>query len=109
MAREIGEGWLVVDVSAFEGSSVNILEKDLNLVGVIEHLVALDDVGVVDVAEDLDFAVDLAADGVLVVAVDHLEGVKSGRRAVEDLVDGATTAAPDPVHSLQVGEVERRR
>ena len=76
---------------------------------VIEHLVALDDVGVVDVAEDLDFAVDLAADGVLVVAVDHLEGVKSGRRAVEDLVDGATTAAPDTVHSLQVGEVERRR
>ena len=94
MAREIGEGWLVVDVSAFEGSAVNILEEDLNLAGMIEHLVALDDVGVVDVA------VDLAVDGVLVVAVYHLEGAASGCRAVEDLIDGATLATPDPVHSL---------
>ncbi|GFY88314.1 mitogen-activated protein kinase kinase 4 [Actinidia rufa] len=92
-----------------EGSTVYILEEDLNLASVIEHLVALDDVGVVNVAEDLDFVVDLAANGVLVVAVYHLEGVESGRRAVENLVDDATTATPDPGDSLQVGEVERRR
>ncbi|GFY91788.1 MAP kinase kinase 5 [Actinidia rufa] len=82
------------------GPAVDKLEEDLNLAGMIEHLVALDDVGVVDVAEDLNFAVDLSAYGVLVVAVYHLEGVESDRQAVEDLVDGATTAAPDSVHSL---------
>ena len=71
---------------------------------------ALDDVEVVvDVAEDLNFAIDLTADEVLVVAVYHLEGVESGCQAVEDLVDGATIVAPDPVYSLQVGEVKRRR
>ncbi|GFY95874.1 MAP kinase kinase 5 [Actinidia rufa] len=90
------------------GPAVDKLEEDLNLAGMIKHLVALDDVGVVDVVDDLDFAVDLAADGVLVVAIYHLEGVESGHRAVEDLVDGATTATPDSVNSLQVGEVERR-
>ncbi|GFZ16269.1 MAP kinase kinase 5 [Actinidia rufa] len=42
------------------GPAVDKLEEDLNLADMIEHLVALDDVGVIDVAEDLDFVVDLA-------------------------------------------------
>ncbi|GFY83159.1 mitochondrial transcription termination factor family protein [Actinidia rufa] len=77
-----------------EGSAVDILEEDLNLVGMIEHLVVLGDVRVVDIAEDLDFGVDLEADRVLVVAVYHIEGVESGRRAVEDLVDRCNLSLP---------------
>lgn len=55
----------------------------------IEHVVTLDDVWVVDVAEDLDFTADLTADGVFVVAVDDFEGEDFARWAVEDFVDGA--------------------
>ncbi|GFY83155.1 mitochondrial transcription termination factor family protein [Actinidia rufa] len=50
-----------------EGFAVDILEEDLNLAGMIEHLVVLGDVRVVDIAEDLDFGVDLEADRVLVM------------------------------------------
>lgn len=63
----------------------------------VEHVVALDNVGVVDATEDFDLAADLAADGFLVVAVYDFQRVQTTRRAVDDLVDGASGAAPDAV------------
>ncbi|KAM1735490.1 hypothetical protein ACFX12_013960 [Malus domestica] len=75
---QIGEGLLVPDV----------LEQDLDLAVVVEQVVALDDVGFIDVAQDFDLAADLGEGFDLVVAVNHLERVKTARGAVDDLVDG---------------------
>ncbi|KAM1208078.1 hypothetical protein ACFX2J_013787 [Malus domestica] len=75
---QIGEGLLVPDV----------LEQDLDLAVVVEQVVALDDVGFIDVAQDFDLAADLAEGFDLVVVVNHLERVKTARGAVDDLVDG---------------------
>lgn len=50
------------DAAAVEGAAVHVLEKDLDLAGVVVEAVAADDEGVVSCAEDLDLAVDLAPD-----------------------------------------------
>lgn len=70
---------------------------------------ASDDVRVIDVAENLDFTAHLIADGVVVVAVDHFEGIDFSRGAVEDFVDGSAGAAPDAADSLQVGVFKLQR
>lgn len=101
LTGEIGEGRLLVDVGSFEGPTVHVLEKDLDLTGVIEHVVAFDNVGVVHVAEDLDFAADLVSDGVVVGSVDDFEGVELSGWAVDDFVDSAAAAAADSVESFQ--------
>lgn len=95
----------MIDVRSLEGSAVHVLEQDLDLAGVVEHIVAFDNVKIVDVAEDLDFAADLAAYGVFVVPVDNFEGVVFSGGSVDDFVDGATAAASDSVHSVELGEV----
>lgn len=73
----------------------------------VEHVEALDNVRVVNVAEDLDLAADMEALRLLVVAVDDLESVDPPRWAVEDLVDGAAGAGTDAVGALQVREAHR--
>ncbi|KAM0998705.1 hypothetical protein EV1_005619 [Malus domestica] len=85
---QIGEGLLVPDVLALQRPAVHVLEQDLDLAVVVEQVVALDDVGFIDVAQDFDLAADLAEGFDLVVAVNHLERVKTARGAVDDLVDG---------------------
>lgn len=85
---KIGELGFLGDMFPLEGASVHELEKHLDFGVVVEHVVALDDVWVVDVAEDLDLPADLAADRVFVVAVDDLEGVDTTRGPVDHLVDG---------------------
>ena len=103
---QIGEGLLVPDVLALQRPAVHVLEQDLDLAVVVVHVVALDDVGVIDVAEYFDLAADLAAHGVIVVAVNHLERVDPARRAVYGLVDGASGSAPDAVGAHELGEVD---
>lgn len=105
LASEIGKGGLMGDVDPLEGALVHVLQEDLDFTVVVVHVVAFNHVGVVDVAEDLDLAADLEADGVIEVAVDDLEGVECAGGAVEDFVDGAAAAAADAVDSLQLGEV----
>lgn len=73
----------------------------------VEHIVALDQRGIVDGPEDLDLARDLAADLVVVGAVDDFEGVDAGSRAVEDLVDGAAVAGADSGEAVEVGDGDR--
>ncbi|KAM1592012.1 hypothetical protein TB1_035282 [Malus domestica] len=85
---QIGEGLLVPDVLALQRPAVHVLEQDLDLAVVVEQVVALDDVGFIDVAQDFDLAADLVEGFDLVVAVNHLERVKTARGAVDDLVDG---------------------
>lgn len=109
LAGEIREGGFVRHVGPFQRSSVHVLEEDLNLAIVIGQTVAFNHVGVVDVAEDLDLATHLEADGVLVVAVNHLQSIELARRTVEDLVDRAAAPTPDAVDALQLGEGERSR
>lgn len=94
------------DVYAFERSSIHEFEENLNFAAEIEHVVASDDVWIVDVAENLDLAVDLEADGVFGVAVDDFQGVGFAGVAVEDFVDGAAASGPDSADSLQLGEVD---
>lgn len=72
----------------------------------IEHVVAFNDVRVVDVAEDLDLAADLVANGVFVVAVDDFESVEAAGWTVDDFVDGSAAAASDSVDSVELGEAE---
>lgn len=108
LTGEIGEGRLVVDVGPFEGATVHVFEEDLDLPVVIEHVVAFDNVRVVDVAEDEDFTADLVSDGVFVVSVDDFEGVELYGWAVDDFVDSAAAAAADSVESFQRREIQRR-
>lgn len=105
LSGEMGEGALVADAGAFQGPPIHVLQQHLDLAVVIEHVKALDDVGVVDAPEDLDLAADLEADGIVVVAVDDLEGVESAGGTVADLVDGPAGAASDAVEALQLREV----
>lgn len=44
LAGEIGEGGFVGDAAALEGAAVHVFKEDLNLAGVIEHVVALNHV-----------------------------------------------------------------
>ena len=74
----------------------------MDLPGLIIHAVAAHDERVVSRAEDLDLAADLTADGVLVVAVDHLERVVAAGAAVADHPDDTAVAAADPTHSLEL-------
>lgn len=94
------------DVCTLKGSLVHVLKEDLNFPIVIEQVVAFDDVRVVDVAEDLDFAAHLIAYGVFVVAVNHLESVEFTSGAVEDFVNSAAGAAADAADALQLGVLE---
>eukprot|EP00268_Persea_americana_P034275 TRINITY_DN33940_c1_g1_i1.p2 TRINITY_DN33940_c1_g1~~TRINITY_DN33940_c1_g1_i1.p2 ORF type:complete len:203 (+),score=13.32 TRINITY_DN33940_c1_g1_i1:991-1599(+) len=107
LPRHVGQERLQHRGAGVEGATLHVFQQDLDLSGVIEHAVALDDVGVVGLAEDLDFPADLAPDGIVVVAIDHLEGEDPSRRPVPDHVDGAAASASDPTDSLQIGR-ERR-
>uniref|UniRef100_A0A7N2N041 Uncharacterized protein n=1 Tax=Quercus lobata TaxID=97700 RepID=A0A7N2N041_QUELO len=60
--QEIRELALVCDVHTFQGALIHVLQQDLDFTIVVEHVMAFDHVGVVHVAEDLDFGVDLAVD-----------------------------------------------
>lgn len=72
----------------------------------IVHIVALNDVRVIYTAEDLDFTADLAANGIVVVTVNHFEGENTGRRTMDGFINGAATAAADSVVSLEFREVD---
>ncbi|PON73710.1 hypothetical protein PanWU01x14_055980 [Parasponia andersonii] len=109
LAGEVGEVLLQGDLLALERAAVHELEEDLDFAVVVEHVVALDHVRVIDVAEDLDLAADLAPDRLLVVAVDHLEGVDLAGGSVDHLVDRPAGAAPNPAHPLELREVDELR
>lgn len=66
----------------------------------------LNDVRVINVAEDLDFTADLRSDGVLVVTVYYLEREHAGRRRVDDSPDRAAAAAADSVSFLELSRVD---
>ena len=72
----------------------------------IEHIVAFNDVRVVDVAEDLDLAADLVANGVFVIAVDDFESVYAAGWTVDDFVDGSAASSSDSVDLVELGEAE---
>ena len=72
----------------------------------IEHIVAFNDVRVVDVAEDLDLAADLVANCVFVVAVYDFESVDAAGWAVDDFVDGSSASSSDSVDLVELGEAE---
>ena len=104
LAGQIRQLVLLRDVLPFERAFVHELQQDLDLAVVVVHVVALHNVRIVHVAEDLDLAVDLATHRLLVVAVDHLEREDAVRWAVDDLVDGAAAPAADAVEALQLRE-----
>ncbi|KAL2243132.1 UNVERIFIED_CONTAM: hypothetical protein Sindi_0431200 [Sesamum indicum] len=91
------------DVGTLKGSLVHVLEEHLNFPIVIEEIVAFDDVRVVDIAKDLDFAAHLNADGVVVVAIDDFEGVEFAGGSVKDFVDGAAGTATDATDAVELG------
>lgn len=112
LVGDAGKAVLVAYVGPVEGAAVHVLEKHVDLAGggavAVGHVVAADDVGVVDFAEDLDFPADLEEDALLVVVpVDYLEGVEAAGGAVDDLIDRAAVAAADPAEAVEFGEVER--
>lgn len=92
---------------AFKRSAIHVFEQDLDLAVVVEHVEAFHDVGIVNIAKNLDFSADLKADVLLVVAIDDLESVDLAGRTVEDLVDGAARSGAYAVDLLEVGEAHR--
>lgn len=107
LAGEIRKMSLVVDVSSFKRSAIHELQQNLDFSVVIVHIVALDHVLMVHIPEDLDLAADLPANGVLVIPVNHLERIESGRRAMNHLIDGTTGAAADSIEPVEFREAER--
>lgn len=93
-------------MDSFKRPFIHVFKEDLDFSIVIIHVMALDDVEVVYVSEDLDFPADLAANGVVVVAIDHLEGVVFTGGAVDNFVDSAACATAYSIHTLQLGKVE---
>ncbi|KAF7843162.1 Glucose-methanol-choline oxidoreductase, C-terminal [Senna tora] len=85
-------------------NDVAAVEKDLDFCVVIVHIVTLDDVLIIHVAEDLDFAMDLSANGLLVMTVDNLERENPTCRSVDDFIHGAATSASDSVEPFELGE-----
>jgi hypothetical protein len=73
---------------------------------VIEHVVAFNDVRVVNVTKDLDLTADRVPYGVFVVSVDDFQSVEAARWTVDDFVDGASAAASDSVDSIEFRETE---
>ena len=91
---DIGESKLVNDVSLLKRSIIHVLQQHLDFADVVIHVMALHHVGVIHISEDLDYSIDLVEYNVLVVSVDHLQGVQPPRQLVEDFVHSVTTAAP---------------
>ncbi|KAK3427852.1 hypothetical protein EUGRSUZ_F03995 [Eucalyptus grandis] len=105
LARQVAEVVLVADVDALQRPAVHELQQHLDLAAVVVHVVALHHVRVVHVPQDLDLPADLAPHRLLVVAVDHLQRVRPPRRPVDHLVDRPAAPATDPIHPLQLREV----
>lgn len=101
-AREVGfDG----DAMALKRATVHELEEDLDLAGAVIEAVAADDEGAIDGAEDLDLTEDLAADVVVVVAVNVLQGIDHGGLFMADHPDGASGAGAYAADTLKIGEV----
>lgn len=66
---------------------------------------AADHEGIIGGAEDLNLTADLAANVVVVVAVDDLQRVDAPRGTVPHHPDGAASAAADATDPLEVGEL----
>jgi hypothetical protein len=93
LAGKIHELRLAGDVGALQGPPIHELQEHLDFAVVVEHVVALDHVGVVHVPEDLDLRADL-------------ERVDAVRGAVDHLVDDAAAVAANAVGSIQLREVD---
>jgi hypothetical protein len=106
LAGKIRELRLARDVGALQGPPIHEPQEHLDFAVVVEHVVALDHVGVVHVPEDLDLRADLTAHKVLVGPADDLERVDAVRGAMDHLVDGAAAVAADAVGSIQLREVD---
>lgn len=109
LSGEIRERGFMGDACTLQRSSVHVLEKNLNFPVVIEEVVAFDDVGIVHVTENLDFAAYLNEHSIFVMAVDHFKCVELGGGAVENLVDSTSGAAANPAHAFQLGILQRLR
>ena len=91
---DIGESKLINDVSLLKRSIIHVLQQHLDFADVVVHVMALHHVGVIHISKDLDYSIDLVEYNVLVVSVDHLQGVQPPPQLVEDLVHSVTAAAP---------------
>lgn len=106
LTGEIGQRGFIGHVHAFKGSTVHVLKKDLDLTGMIGHVMTLDDVKVIDTTQDLNFTTDLTAYIIVVVSIDDFECKESGGGTMEHLVDCTTAAAADSIDAIELGEVE---
>lgn len=92
------------DAFPFQGATVHELEKYLDFAAMIVHVMALDNVLVIHVSEDLNFSMDLTAHGFLVGTVYNLKRVKTTSESVTDLIHGASAAATNPIEALELNE-----
>lgn len=107
LASQIGEMMFLRDVRSFQRAPIHVLEKNLDFAVVIEHIVALDHIGIVNVAKDLDLTAHLKPNRVLVVAVNDLESIDSAGGTVNHFVHSTSASTSDSTDSLKVGEAER--
>lgn len=68
----------------------------------IEHIVALDHIGIVNVTKDLDLPAHLEPNRILMVAVNDLESINTAGGTVNHFIDGASASTSDSAHSLKI-------
>ena len=106
LASQIGEMMFLRDVRSFQGASIHVFKENLDFAVVIEHIVALDHIGIVNVAKDLNLTAHLKPNRVLVVSINDLQSIDAAGGTVNHFVDGASASTSDSTDSLKVGEAE---
>lgn len=93
-------------MGTFQGTAIHELEEDFDFAVTVVHVVALDDVRVVNVAKDLDLTADLTSHRFLVIPIDHLQSKEPAGQPVDHLVNGPSGSASDSVNPLELLEVD---
>lgn len=106
LASEAGKFLFIRDMIAFQRTPVHELEEDFDFAVTVVHVVALDDVRVVNVSKDLDLTAHLTANRFLVIPMDHLQGEEPAGQPVDHLVNGTSASASDSVNPLQLLQVD---
>lgn len=87
-----------------QSSQIHVLHHNGDVTaGQIDDLMAADDLRRVRAAEDVTFSGDLAADGRVAIAVDHLESVDGGSPLVPHLVDRTAVSMAEDLQLLIIG------
>lgn len=107
LASQIRELMFLRDVCSFQRTPIHILKKNLDFTVMIKHIMALNNIGIVNVTKDLDLTAHLKPNRIFVVSVNDLESINTTGGTVNDFVNGTSTSASDSADTLKLRKGER--